>query len=308
MAPSFLQLSLRVLPLCFLLSSSPVSPATFTVVNQCDYTVWPGILTGAGTSPLSPTGFSLGPGESQSLTVPTSWSGRLWGRSGCSNDPAGKFSCVTGDCGSGVPECNGSGAKPPATLAEFTLNGSGGQDFYDVSLVDGYNLPMQVAPKGGTGSCSVTDCPADVNSVCPPELRMTADGNDQPVACRSACEAFGSAEYCCNGDHGTPDTCVPSEYAQAFKRACPLAYSYAYDDHTSTFTCTRADYVITFCASSSPSEKTSGGQNTTTGGGGGTGGGLIISSGVSAAVPSPMSIWALLMFASPILQQLIHSQ
>ncbi|PPR85430.1 hypothetical protein GOBAR_AA35258 [Gossypium barbadense] len=48
-------------------------------------------------------------------------------------------------------ECSSSGASPPATIAEFTLNGAGGLDFYDVSLVDGYNLPMMVSPNGGTG-------------------------------------------------------------------------------------------------------------------------------------------------------------
>jgi hypothetical protein len=37
----------------------------------------------------------------------------------------------------------------PATLVEFTLDGAGGLDFFDVSLVDGYNLPMRVAPRVG---------------------------------------------------------------------------------------------------------------------------------------------------------------
>ncbi|OQV24141.1 hypothetical protein BV898_02091 [Hypsibius exemplaris] len=30
------------------------------------------------------------------------------------------------------------------TLAEFTFNGWNGLDFYNLSLVDGYNLPMQI--------------------------------------------------------------------------------------------------------------------------------------------------------------------
>ena len=34
------------------------------------------------------------------------------------------------------------GGEPPVTLAEFTLNGGGDQDYYDISLVDGFNLPM----------------------------------------------------------------------------------------------------------------------------------------------------------------------
>ncbi|KAM0972716.1 hypothetical protein ACFX13_016397 [Malus domestica] len=34
-----------------------------------------------------------------------------------------------------------------------------------------------------------------------------------------------------------------------FKSACPRSYSYAYNDVTSTFTCSGADYIITFCPS-----------------------------------------------------------
>jgi hypothetical protein len=33
---------------------------------------------------------------------------------------------------------------PPATLAEWTLSGDGNRDFYDVSVVDGYNIPMRI--------------------------------------------------------------------------------------------------------------------------------------------------------------------
>jgi hypothetical protein len=109
-----------------------------------------------------------------------------------------------------------------------------------VSLVDGYNLPMVV--EAAAAGCPATGCVVDLNQRCPAELKA---GHGQ--ACRSACEAFGTPEYCCSGDHGNPDTCHPSVYSQMFKRACPRSYSYAYDDATSTFTCTGTDYSITFC-------------------------------------------------------------
>ncbi|KAK0581899.1 hypothetical protein LWI29_019352 [Acer saccharum] len=228
-----------------------VSSATFTFVNKCDYTIWPGVLANAGSSTLDSTGFELPKDSSRSFLAPTGWSGRFWARTGCNFDGAGSGSCLTGDCGSGQVECNGLGAAPPATLAEFTL-GNGGQDFYDVSLVDGYNLPMIVEGSGGSGECAATGCVADVNQQCPAELRA-GDGE----ACKSACEAFGSPEYCCSGAFNTPATCKPSVYSQMFKAACPKSYSYAYDDATSTFTCTGADYTVTFCPSSSPSQKSS---------------------------------------------------
>ncbi|KAK7367286.1 hypothetical protein VNO80_09295 [Phaseolus coccineus] len=256
MAPST-QFSTTFLSLCLFQFIAGSYSATFTIVNKCSYTVWPGILSSAGTSPLSTTGFVLQPGESNVVDVPPAWSGRLWGRTLCSQDAVGKFSCVTGDCGSGV-ECAGGNAAPPATLAEFTLNGAGGLDFFDVSLVDGYNLPMIVEPQGATGggNCTATGCVVDLNTPCPSELKVTSSG--EGVACRSACEAFDDPQYCCKGAYATPDTCKPSSYSQFFKSACPRAYSYAYDDGSSTFTCASADYTITFCPQPSTSSIKSG--------------------------------------------------
>ncbi|KAH6807954.1 Pathogenesis-related thaumatin superfamily protein [Perilla frutescens var. frutescens] len=264
--PPHFSLILLCSPLILSLTVRTVLSATFTLVNQCSYTVWPGILSSAGTQPLSTTGLTLESGDSFPISVPTSWSGRIWGRTLCSQDPAtGKFTCATADCGSGTVECSGAGAVPPATLAEFTLNGSGGLDFYDVSLVDGYNLPMLVVPQGGAGgNCSSTGCLSDLNESCPSELKVvsTSGGGEggECVACRSACEAFGEAKYCCSGAYATPDTCGPTQYSQAFKNACPRAYSYAYDDKTSTFTCASADYILTFCPTPSASKKSSGGE------------------------------------------------
>lgn len=239
-----------VLIIALILIDRGVNGATFTFVNKCDFTVWPGILASAGSPKLDSTGFELKKGSSRSFQAPTGWSGRFWGRTGCNFDGSGQGTCTTGDCGSGQVECNGSGAAPPATLAEFTL-GTGGQDFYDVSLVDGYNLPMIVEGSAGSGACASTGCVTDLNSRCPAELKVDGGG-----ACRSACEAFGKPEYCCSGAYGNPTTCKPSVYSQVFKSACPRSYSYAYDDATSTFTCSGANYTVTFCPSS-PSLKTS---------------------------------------------------
>lgn len=236
-----------------------ISGATFTLLNKCDYTVWPGILANAGSSKLDSTGFELESGGSRTLQAPPNWSGRFWGRTGCTFDPnTGQGSCTTGDCGSNQVECNGGGQKPPATLAEFTV-GSGTQDFYDVSLVDGYNLPLIIDPSGGSGNCLSVGCVTDLNGQCPNELRV-GDGS----ACNSACDALGRDEYCCRGAYGSPNTCKPSNYSEMFKAACPRAYSYAYDDATSTFTCTSADYIITFCPSSTSQKAATNTPPTTT--------------------------------------------
>lgn len=242
--------SVHVLNLMFKYEIAGVLSTTFSIVNKCEYTVWPGILSNAGVPPLPATGFVLAAGDSKTISAPGSWGGRFWGRTHCSQDSNGKFSCLTGDCGSDKVECGGNGAKPPATLAEFTLDGAGGLDFFDVSLVDGYNIPMLVVPQGGTGEkCVSTGCVVDLNGACPQELKVFSVDGGENVACKSACEAFNEPQYCCSGEYATPDTCKPSAYSQVFKSACPRAYSYAYDDKTSTFTCADADYIITFCPS-----------------------------------------------------------
>ncbi|KAL0348485.1 UNVERIFIED_CONTAM: Thaumatin-like protein 1 [Sesamum angustifolium] len=252
---SYLSLILT-LQISLLLFSRAAFGAKFTFVNKCDHTVWPGILSNAGSPTLGSTGFELPQDSSRTFVAPAGWSGRFWGRTGCKfSDESG--SCQTGDCGSGQAECNGSGAAPPATLAEFTL-GPGGLDFYDVSLVDGYNLPMIVETTGGTGMCASTGCVTDLNRACPSELRVRGG-----AACQSACEAFGSPEYCCSGAFNSPTSCRPSVYSQMFKSACPRSYSYAYDDPTSTFTCSGADYTVTFCPSM-PSQKSSKDPTSTT--------------------------------------------
>ncbi|KAI3917182.1 hypothetical protein MKX01_003631 [Papaver californicum] len=225
-----------------LVSITGAFSATFTLKNNCPYTVWPGTLTGGG-SQLPITGVELATGASSSVDAPTGWSGRFWARTGCSTDSSGRLTCATADCASGKVECNGAGAIPPATLLEFTLNGDGGKDFYDVSLVDGYNLPASITPQGG---CSSTECKSDVNSVCPPELSVKPGGS--VIACKSACEALQQPQYCCTGSFNTPETCPPTNYSKIFKDACPQAYSYAYDDKSSTFTCASGgNYLITFC-------------------------------------------------------------
>ncbi|XP_058217713.1 thaumatin-like protein 1b isoform X4 [Rhododendron vialii] len=261
MAQFRLLFSLLSLTLPPLFISGVFSSRTFTLQNNCDHPVWP-VIFDTGISQLSTTGFVLQTGQSKIINAPSQWNGRFWGRTGCAqNQSTGEFSCVTGDCGTGKLECSGNSGQPPATLVEFSINVSSGLDFYDVSLVDGYNLPILVVPQGGTGDdCKTTGCMVDLNGLCPWDLSVTESEGNGIVACQSPCVRFNKPEYCCTGEYATPNTCKPTLYSESLKRACPLAYSYPYDDETSTFTCASgADYLITFC----PSPSTSGGSSST---------------------------------------------
>lgn len=233
-----------------------VTTTSFTFVNNTAQPVWVGALNNPGKPLPDGGGWRMDPGTSRTLDLPSDWAGRFWGRTGCTFDSAGNGVCETGDC-AGRLQCGGAGGQTPATLAEITLGGgsSGGTDFYDVSLVDGFNLPVSFTAVGGTPDpnnpywCTEAGCVADLNASCPQELRKT-NGAGRVVGCYSACERFGTDQYCCRGAYGTPDTCKPAEwpvnYAAIFKQACPKAYSYAYDDAASTFTCRNCGYRIAF--------------------------------------------------------------
>jgi hypothetical protein len=134
------------------------------------------------------------------------------------------------------------------------MNAWDGLDFYDVSMVDGSNLPMFINVTHGTAAnrvtrkgCVAAGCTTAVN--CPSVLRVKAAGT--VVGCESACARFGTDQYCCRGAWASRPACDPAQwpvdYAAVFKKAEPYAYSYVYDDATSTFTCTgECDYRITF--------------------------------------------------------------
>ncbi|XP_043705301.1 thaumatin-like protein [Telopea speciosissima] len=117
---------------------------------------------------------------SYSLRVPAGWSGRIWGHHECSFNASGRGSCATGDCG-GSLYCNGLGGVSPATLAEITL---GEEDFYDVSLVDGYNIAVSITPFRGKGKCSRAGCISDLNAMCPAGLQVKSHDN-KVVACKT---------------------------------------------------------------------------------------------------------------------------
>ena len=315
---------------------------TFTFVNQCGYDVWVGgegnpIAPATPCSAGCPSGsvcntanqlctyevpsasnWDLGAGQSMALALPPAWGGRFWPRTECTTSN-GSTTCATGDCG-GHLECPvGVGGAPPATLAEFTVTPpSGGSDFYDVSNVDGANVPLAIAPTPGTFSttpppgangpyyCGSPGCTSNCGALpacswnlqasCPSELQDQDPGHY--VGCRSAgqvcavdpssaaldcanevdlyrctgggpndvsgsCYSAGADSTCCGCPSWSPGgACqstnpawtgsLPGKYAQVFKDVCPTAYSFPYDDLTSTFTCqgsstANTGYTITFC-------------------------------------------------------------
>jgi hypothetical protein len=167
-------------------SSLAAGARLVTFVNKMRQTIWVAAAQNPA-HPLAITGWVLLPGHRVTITVPNHWNGRFWGRTGCVFHH-GLGHCQTGDC-AGRFQCAGNGVIP-ATLAEYDLDAWDGLDFYDVSMVDGSNLPMyinvtrgQAAHQVSRNGCVPAGCTTPVH--CPDPLRVRAGG--VVVACESAC-------------------------------------------------------------------------------------------------------------------------
>ncbi|KAJ4976128.1 hypothetical protein NE237_001234 [Protea cynaroides] len=203
---------------------------TFEIINQCSYTVWAVALPGGGRQ--------LNPGETWLLNMAddTVYC-RIWGRTNCIFDETGNGSCETGDCNNQL-SCQNYGSSP-VTVAEYEARYVG-VNFYYLSLLDGFNIPMEFKPNNR--SCREIKCTADINRECPTVLR-TAGG------CNHPCTVFKNDFYCC-----TYGNCTVTDLSNFFMTRCPDAYSFALD-YSTKFTCASgSNYGVVFCPlGSSPS-------------------------------------------------------
>ncbi|KAF9525280.1 thaumatin-like protein [Crepidotus variabilis] len=247
-----------------LILAAGASARTFTVANKCTYTVWPAMFTDLNVGqniPSFPTGWEALPNTQVQFPVPDDWkAGRIWGRRGCDftqKDKPDYLQCMSGGCNGGLlcDPHSGTGV-PPASVAEWTLAAGGDADWYDVSLVDGFNVPMAITNNAG---CAVADCAVDLSASCPDRLRGQFNATGAAQGCNSACNANldgnqANSPNCCSGDFNTPAKCPHTGVAHYsfFKQACPNSYAYAYDESSTTalWTCPtnlKADFTLTFC-------------------------------------------------------------
>lgn len=238
---------------------------TFTITNSCPFTIWPAYFNNPDSPAkidggASPAGWAAPAGDVRTISVPDGWAGRFWGRRNCDFGAGSTLpsTCVVGGCNGGlVCDASTGTGVPPVTLAEFKLNGDGGQDFYDVSNVDGSNLPVRIT---NTKGCSNPQCGVDLNPSCPDDRLKVRDSNGVTIGCLSACQANldgnrGDSANCCSGSHSTAATCPSNgvQYYDFFKSNCPDAYAYAFDESSQSalWTCSTngggSDYTVIFC-------------------------------------------------------------
>ncbi len=163
----------------------PVLERDFKFINNCSETIWVGMLTNQFEGGFELTESCMSDADclnacpaisgitnctsscvngacmveftgNINTATADSISGRIWPMTGCSFDGSQECTgsdrcCDTGSCtipggGFGL-QCNSSGDSPN-TVAEFTFNSGANNDFYDVSLIDGYNVPVEMKPTG----------------------------------------------------------------------------------------------------------------------------------------------------------------
>jgi len=233
--------------------------STFTVKNNCSYTIYPGIYPPV----YSNGGWTMAAGASVSFN-PGAFNGRIWGRTGCNS--ASPAQCTTGSCGGTGLQCAGTTGQAGTSLAEFNFT-AGATDWYNVSYVDGFDNPVGIQVSN-TSCVSPNTCTTAPLTNCDASLKTGG-------YCLSPCTKFNTDQYCCRGAFGTAATCIvgnwpgsAQSYVNNIHSACPREYAYAYDEANGSLqTCpTGSNYTVTFCPNGSGS--------TGGGGGGGTSGPL----------------------------------
>ncbi|WVN88007.1 uncharacterized protein L203_103205 [Cryptococcus depauperatus CBS 7841] len=265
--------ALWLLPL-FALPS--LASRTITVNNKCSSPLYIAVAGQGGSitkvgGGSQPAGWLQKPGEF-SFGVPEGWhDARVWARTGC-EETGNSLKCVIGGCpGEDTVECSGTKfGTAGATLAEFTLDRNN-MDAYDVSIVDGYNLPMEITAsdtKCPKGSCGVE---TDILGACDPSL-VFPQNKDKIYSCNSACGNLVQFQHgsstdlmsadpndspvCCRkGSVTVPHTDCPNTYIpfyKVMKQMCRDAYVYSDDDmyQDAVFACSNSGkptYTVTFC-------------------------------------------------------------
>lgn len=115
------------------------------------------------------------------------------------------------------------------TLVEWTYDSS--QYYYDISLVDGYSVPISVYCNG-----AVIKWPIDPVDYCPTGLSDNI--------CKSPCTSDRSDIDCCIGDYQSHERCPPNDWNNRLSEITVDVYRQAFDDLQALKTC---NTTLTVC-------------------------------------------------------------
>ncbi|KAJ6500259.1 thaumatin [Mycena vulgaris] len=204
--------------------SAVAAQRTFSVFNNCPFTIWPALFTSAGGRPAQATGWSQNAFATVTFSVPSDWNGRIWAAETATSRST--TAPIPASTGAATADWNGnlsffhSGypvdaygamrrAFPPHPWQNSTSVPAAPIFTTAMSLVDGYNLPVRI---DNTAGCPIPECAVDVGPNCPATLKGPFDSTGFPVGCKSAClvDALNgnaaNSPNCCSGSFDTPET------------------------------------------------------------------------------------------------------
>lgn len=190
--------------LFFLAKSSSAYDGEIRITNNCGQNLW------VGYRGSSSGNFELSNGQSRTITLVGGKNGVVWGQ----------LNCGGGGCDAGPDRIS---------LAEMHWE-SNGHLWYDISQVDGYNLPITMSPynPSSTGRCRTVNCNFNYQANCPAELKYDR-------GCKSNCR-FNQGSGSCQ------------QYIQKVKSVCPNVYTYPSDDAAGMSDCWNSNGInVKFC-------------------------------------------------------------
>lgn len=259
------------------------SAQRLTIHNACDIEpLWLAVQAPGDRVGPDGTNIKLLPGSSKVIT--TTGSGlRYWPKYGCGEDGQ---DCRVGQSGGTGQACFPDIGCAPAIDTKFEASwNAGGEDYVDMSMVDGFTVPFKLQVRGtcfnqnrdsiqdqlvDCSSLDVSECPAaeliaGVGSV---DLRMKRPGSSEALGCYSPCSILAdihwgnpyathqhddavAGPYCCPTPPFSSEQCQAgpagsSEWLRYVHASC-TAYAYAYDDTVGLLICAPSTtYEVSF--------------------------------------------------------------
>lgn len=205
-----------------------VSAQTLNVVNKCSQSVFLNTVSSSGTIANDVT---LAAGATKNMGISSNWNGAINVGTGC--DSSGS-TCTTGG-----PTWDG---KTPFSRAEVNFAAVPGSVTYDISLIYGYNVGMEIA------GCEDFAC--TLPSGCP----VTGPGGSCfSGCCASAAACSGGALPASGG--GCPGNKFAGPHSDFFFNNCPNAYAFPDNDGSNggkpanniVTTCKASTVTVTLC-------------------------------------------------------------
>ncbi|KAE9390917.1 Osmotin, thaumatin-like protein [Gymnopus androsaceus JB14] len=214
------------------LAAANVADQHLSVVNKCHESVF--LFTQTSTGTIS-NDVTLAAGATHNMGISKNWDGAINVGTGCNS---GGSKCTTGG-----PTWDG---NSPFSRAEFNFAAIPGKVTYDISLIYGYNVGMEIST--GDKSCEAFAC--TISSGCPVS---GPSGSCFSPCCSSAHACAGGALP--SGGGGCIDNAGPGPHSKFYYTTCPNAYAFPDNDGAGghkpadevDYTCSNTAVTLTLC-------------------------------------------------------------